>query len=47
MMADDQRTEARLRALNEAFLDLTPDFHSNIQRLVEACGEILGGAHLL
>ncbi len=41
-MADDQRTEARLRALNEAFLDLTPDFHSNIQRLVEACGEILG-----
>ncbi|MFB3072064.1 MAG: hypothetical protein ACE1ZU_01050 [bacterium] len=42
MMADDQRTEARLRALNEAFLDLTPDFHSNIQRLVEACGEILG-----
>lgn len=39
---EKKRTGAQYRALNEAFLDLTPDFHSNIQRLVEACGEILG-----
>lgn len=31
----------RLRKLNETFLSLGPDFHSNIQRLVEACGDIL------
>ena len=40
-MADNQRMEARLRALSEAFLDLTPDYHRNIQRLVEAAMEIL------
>ena len=40
--SEKKRTGAQHRTLNEAFLDLTPDFHSNIQRLVEACGEILG-----
>ncbi|MCH7646778.1 MAG: response regulator, partial [Nitrospinae bacterium] len=42
LAAEKKWMEAQLRTLNEAFLDLTPDFHSNIQRLVEACGEILG-----
>lgn len=36
-----RESEERLRKLNKAFLSLSPDFHSNIQRLVEACRDIL------
>jgi GAF domain-containing protein len=41
-MADHQTMEARLRTLSEAFVDLTLDFHHNVQRLVEAAMDILG-----
>lgn len=41
LAVEERRKEERLHRLNTAFSSLSPDFHSNIQRLVEACGDIL------
>ena len=42
-----KRVEQRLSRLNQALLNLGPDYEDNINRLTEFCGELLGASHAL
>ena len=42
-----KRVEQRLSRLNQALLNLGPDYQENINRLTELCGELLGASHAL